>query len=137
QAGCVDIGSRVTQIMTAFLVVESWVLFFFSSRRRHTRLVSDWSSDVCSSDLGPSVRRPVGIPGLPPDVRRLEQREASAGGADRRALHPAAAEGWRRPEAGILPLGAARGGGTTQSVRLGAWTGGRDAPSAPVGPSRL
>src|SRR5262249_8758763 len=25
--------------------------FFFSSRRRHTRLVSDWSSDVCSSDL--------------------------------------------------------------------------------------
>src|SRR5262249_56866056 len=25
---------------------------FFSSRRRHTRLVSDWSSDVCSSDLG-------------------------------------------------------------------------------------
>src|SRR5262249_61872245 len=27
--------------------------FFFSSRRRHTRLVSDWSSDVCSSDLPP------------------------------------------------------------------------------------
>src|SRR6202020_448730 len=26
-------------------------LTFFSSRRRHTRLVSDWSSDVCSSDL--------------------------------------------------------------------------------------
>src|SRR5437016_13966107 len=26
-------------------------MFFFSSRRRHTRLVSDWSSDVCSSDL--------------------------------------------------------------------------------------
>src|SRR5256885_180965 len=28
------------------------VLFFFSSRRRHTRLQGDWSSDVCSSDLG-------------------------------------------------------------------------------------
>src|SRR5258706_4677644 len=27
------------------------LVFFFSSRRRHTRLVSDWSSDVCSSDL--------------------------------------------------------------------------------------
>src|SRR5256885_15396362 len=27
-------------------------LFFFSSRRRHTRLQGDWSSDVCSSDLG-------------------------------------------------------------------------------------
>src|ERR1039457_7498997 len=27
-------------------------VFFFSSRRRHTRLQGDWSSDVCSSDLG-------------------------------------------------------------------------------------
>src|SRR5690606_1558373 len=27
--------------------------FFFSSRRRHTRFSRDWSSDVCSSDLGP------------------------------------------------------------------------------------
>src|SRR5207248_8382088 len=26
--------------------------FFFSSRRRHTRSYGDWSSDVCSSDLG-------------------------------------------------------------------------------------
>src|SRR5690348_17959458 len=26
--------------------------FFFSSRRRHTRWTGDWSSDVCSSDLG-------------------------------------------------------------------------------------
>src|ERR1035438_10168136 len=41
-------------------------LFFFSSRRRHTRCLSDWSSDVCSSDLksrgqrsrtGPAARR--------------------------------------------------------------------------------
>src|SRR5256885_7019647 len=30
---------------------RSWALFFFSSRRRHTRLQGDWSSDVCSSDL--------------------------------------------------------------------------------------
>src|SRR5690242_21248403 len=28
-----------------------FILFFFSSRRRHTRLTCDWSSDVCSSDL--------------------------------------------------------------------------------------
>src|SRR5207247_3323064 len=27
-------------------------MFFFSSRRRHTRSTRDWSSDVCSSDLG-------------------------------------------------------------------------------------
>src|SRR5207237_10063879 len=28
------------------------LVFFFSSRRRHTRFKCDWSSDVCSSDLG-------------------------------------------------------------------------------------
>src|SRR5690606_40333242 len=30
--------------------------FFFSSRRRHTRFSRDWSSDVCSSDLGEVMR---------------------------------------------------------------------------------
>src|SRR5690625_5300729 len=29
----------------------SYLFFFFSSRRRHTRWPRDWSSDVCSSDL--------------------------------------------------------------------------------------
>src|SRR5262245_65366452 len=33
--------------------------FFFSSRRRHTRCLSDWSSDVCSSDL---VRARIAAP---------------------------------------------------------------------------
>src|SRR5688500_19888945 len=33
--------------------------FFFSSRRRHTRLQGDWSSDVCSSDLVPRSTRCV------------------------------------------------------------------------------
>src|SRR5258706_6141273 len=37
-------------------------VFFFSSRRRHTRLVSDWSSDVCSSDLPDNGRSTL----LPP-----------------------------------------------------------------------
>src|SRR5256885_10688915 len=38
------------------------VSFFFSSRRRHTRLQGDWSSDVCSSDLHlqPGVPRDLG-----------------------------------------------------------------------------
>src|SRR5258707_11469430 len=31
----------------------SFCIFFFSSRRRHTRYWRDWSSDVCSSDLIP------------------------------------------------------------------------------------
>src|SRR5690349_25174542 len=36
----------------------SQLFFFFSSRRRHTRSLRDWSSDVCSSDLhGPTLGR--------------------------------------------------------------------------------
>src|SRR5215212_956892 len=31
--------------------MDFFFFFFFSSRRRHTRCLSDWSSDVCSSDL--------------------------------------------------------------------------------------
>src|SRR5256885_5502857 len=34
--------------------------FFFSSRRRHTRLQGDWSSDVCSSDLSTWIKLPGG-----------------------------------------------------------------------------
>src|SRR5437764_6991849 len=30
-------------------------VFFFSSRRRHTRYIGDWSSDVCSSDLSMEI----------------------------------------------------------------------------------
>src|SRR5205807_2793532 len=37
--------------MLIYCVVRSQPWFFFSSRRRHTRLQGDWSSDVCSSDL--------------------------------------------------------------------------------------
>src|SRR3989449_4933529 len=37
-------------------------VFFFSSRRRHTRCSRDWSSDVCSSDL---ISQPPGEPDAP------------------------------------------------------------------------
>src|SRR5437763_13695500 len=47
--------------------------FFFSSRRRHTRYIGDWSSDVCSSDLGRS-------PGCP---ARRTPRTVAAGGPPR------------------------------------------------------
>src|SRR2546426_4527108 len=36
----------------SLIAVVCYFFFFFSSRRRHTRLQGDWSSDVCSSDLG-------------------------------------------------------------------------------------
>src|SRR5256886_6048446 len=38
---------NLQRILRIFLIV----IFFFSSRRRHTRFDCDWSSDVCSSDL--------------------------------------------------------------------------------------
>src|SRR2546421_8161131 len=39
-------------VLCKMLSVLSFFFFFFSSRRRHTRSDRDWSSDVCSSDLG-------------------------------------------------------------------------------------
>src|ERR1022692_4423336 len=42
------------------LCVFCFVFFFFSSRRRHTRLQGDWSSEVCSSDL---LKRALRKPG--------------------------------------------------------------------------
>src|SRR5436189_1835875 len=42
-------------------------IFFFPSRRRHTRYIGDWSSDVCSSDLiRVAVRRPELVGHLQP-----------------------------------------------------------------------
>src|SRR5262245_63703174 len=40
-------------VVVFFLIrfLYHFFIFFFSSRRRHTRCLSDWSSDVCSSDL--------------------------------------------------------------------------------------
>src|SRR5690606_40511854 len=37
----------------------AYVVLFFSSRRRHTRFSRDWSSDVCSSDLGSRLPKTV------------------------------------------------------------------------------
>src|SRR2546430_11487468 len=61
------------------VVIGSGDLFFFSSRRRHTRFDCDWSSDVCSSDLylnGHSDVIAGGVAGSEPvieEVRKLMQ----------------------------------------------------------------
>src|SRR2546426_4550180 len=52
--------------------------FFFSSRRRHTRLQGDWSSDVCSSDLA----QPHGEH-IDPTPEHAPPGENAARGADR------------------------------------------------------
>src|SRR5262249_58606567 len=61
------------------------VVFFFSSRRRHTRLVSDWSSDVCSSDLAAlrsgnaAVARTAYINGISAHIDFVNARNLDAG----------------------------------------------------------
>src|ERR1022692_3399725 len=57
----------------------SWVcvLCFFSSRRRHTRLQGDWSSDVCSSDLSapwrPAISAARSLPSAMSAIIRSEE----------------------------------------------------------------
>src|SRR3712207_6929219 len=65
---------------------EENLIFFFSSRRRHTRYWRDWSSDVCSSDLPAAVvggnrggRRSRGTPtSAPRPLRGRPEHPASA-----------------------------------------------------------
>src|SRR5690606_40981898 len=44
----------------SMVVLLQCPIFFFSSRRRHTRFSRDWSSDVCSSDLQLPAQEPRG-----------------------------------------------------------------------------
>src|SRR5438034_2624276 len=59
--------------------------FFFSSRRRHTRSLCDWSSDVCSSDLGELTQRQGTT--APRDRRALVRRLDLHVAAQERAFH--------------------------------------------------
>src|SRR2546426_10691071 len=70
----------------------SYYVFFFSSRRRHTRLQGDWSSDVCSSDLIPQMA--VERLRLPPDSPPVGKTLAATG---------------LRTQTGALVLAVARG----------------------------
>src|SRR5437764_8413318 len=49
----VSMDNGKLEVFTGFRVQHSIARgpFFFSSRRRHTSYIGDWSSDVCSSDL--------------------------------------------------------------------------------------
>src|SRR5690606_40165532 len=76
-------------------------LFFFSSRRRHTRFSRDWSSDVCSSDLPAGARDHdhAGLEGLPQGLKHgpgelgglVEEQHAEVGEAGLARTHSAAA----------------------------------------------
>src|SRR5207253_7644311 len=55
------------------LTVIQFCVFFFSSRRRHTRWPRDWSSDVCSSDLCKLSAYPRVAPAVMALVRREKE----------------------------------------------------------------
>src|SRR5688500_20225560 len=88
------------------------LLFFFSSRRRHTRLQGDWSSDVCSSDLrgqpeGVSPRRSrdeEGASTLVVDDRLGPRSEERRVGKECRARWSAYQENEKRQEDGASEL---------------------------------
>src|SRR2546422_11349952 len=52
------------------------LIFFFSSRRRHTRCSRDWSSDVCSSDL---IISDITNPFFPDLVKSIQERALELG----------------------------------------------------------
>src|SRR2546426_5373603 len=66
-------------------------VFFFSSRRRHTRLQGDWSSDVCSSDLGWGIVN-------------VNLRSYYGEGSKTQAFEIAEQLGWRLPTAVVAPM---------------------------------
>src|SRR5436189_5940596 len=91
------------------------VLFFFSSRRRHTRYIGDWSSDVCSSDLGQDD--------WPLQIRVVEQQRRGEGAEFQRcpkkslvgrdAVRPPIRklhDKWRQRRRGDLTQGGEEGG---------------------------
>src|SRR2546429_1973079 len=89
------------------MLVSGWrtfYIFFFSSRRRHTRCSRDWSSDVCSSDLG-DHRHP----------RECRPARESGHGCLRRCRGEAARLG---PEGARAALADDCGGGATEPSPL-------------------
>src|SRR5690606_40102617 len=63
---------------------NEFVLFFFSSRSRHTIFSRDWSSDVCSSDLGTKNPGPEQGPGNHQQADRHQSQPAGDPAAQER-----------------------------------------------------
>src|SRR5437763_14097053 len=78
--------------------------FFFSSRRRHTRYIGDWSSDVCSSDLA--------------GLERRVRREALEAGATDFMMKPLHAIEVRARVANLLALSRAHRAEQDHAARL-------------------
>src|SRR5437016_6586849 len=130
-SGLLGDGVRVlTLTMSRIVEIAGQTGVFFSSRRRHTRLVSDWSSDVCSSDLFLSLRldgvRAV-APAHPPhgDFRR---HAAQDGQARQDGARPPGAPA--APDEDVLPgAGASESPPRSEERRVGKECSSRGAPA--------
>src|SRR6266480_2821491 len=80
---------------------------FFSSRRRHTRLTCDWSSDVCSSDLVLGLVNRVGVAEAAEVLLGGVQGKAQAGRVDPAVADLAQPPCSRRLRQGICDLSQA------------------------------
>src|SRR5256885_2334039 len=89
--------------------------FFFSSRRRHTRLQGDWSSDVCSSDLFGAIKPPktVDVSMIAPKAPGHRVREVFTEGGGTPALLAVEQDASRTAKA--LALSYAKGLGCTRA----------------------
>src|SRR5256885_11679090 len=83
------------------MVMSGSEFFFFSSRRRHTRLQGDWSSDVCSSDLLDLKLMPAWV--KEPSVREDYAQYKGDEGADRPERAPRRPRDRERPARGPRP----------------------------------
>src|SRR5256885_7180863 len=110
---CRTVLVRVSNDRRAFCVDAVWsIFFFFSSRRRHTRLQGDWSSDVCSSDLKTSAfliaaHRPNWLVSFPREVNCFEAIGDPIGIAPSRSLTVCGYLGEKRRRAKITSIGQA------------------------------
>src|SRR5690348_18146443 len=77
---------------TCLCFMVDCLIFFFSSRRRHTRWTGDWSSDVCSSDLKSPVPGPVPAPAVDTCGRHISRSDASLSSCFSASLPPPRSE---------------------------------------------
>src|SRR5256885_5672457 len=96
-AGSTGIGIQLVVLLNRFIL-----FFFLSSRRRHTRLQGDWSSDVCSSDLSPPCRTPRRWPSAD---RGTGSRTRTPVRSPRSRSEPVLGEEWRGAGGGLPPAG--------------------------------
>src|SRR5256885_10609956 len=110
QRGVELVSRRNSTGAIASLLTNETMSFFFSSRRRHTRLQGDWSSDVCSSDLvliNAAVDSRTGID-------EYACGRSGIGGSEGT---------WRDAEDGVLSMNAIQQGAVDSTIEIGRASG--------------